>query len=182
MLSGFKTLNSGVPKTSFLHNSWRAAIAVIAVAGLVAISVVATSLQSEEAVLGQNRCAEPPVEPRDVQLWEHDSGILVQWETCPDHRYELRWRPTSRNPENPHNAFNWTTTTGVGSSEEYDILFDADVANLTAAQIEALNRGERLTLTSAQKLDLINGRRYAVQLRSTHFQGNIFDTGSWTDD
>lgn len=152
MLSGFKTLNSGVPKASDMHITLRAFIAVVAVAGLVAISVVATSLHSEEAVQGQSqssRCAEPPVEPRDVELWEHDTGILVQWETCPNHNYEIRWRLASETPTDP---LTWPNQTRVGSSDEFDIT------------------------------GLTNGRRYAVQLRPIDISGNRIDRGRWTDD
>ena len=129
-------------------------------------------------------CVEPPSEPENVRLWEHDSGILVQWNTCPDHRYDIRWRPTSRDPENPHDAFNWSTTIGVGSSGEFDITYDVDVASLTQKQIEYLQTGQhqQLRLTDAQKLDLGNGRRYAVQIRPTSLGDNTFDTGRWTDD
>ena len=149
---GFKTLNSGVPKASNMHNTMRALIAVVAVAGLVAISVVATSMHSDEEVLGQsqnNRCAEPPVEPRDVALWEHDSGILVQWETCPDHNYEIRWRPTNEAPVDP---LNWATQRQIGRTDEFDIT------------------------------QLTNGRRYIVQLRPIEIVDNRIDRGSWTDD
>ena len=119
MPSGFKTLNSGVTKASNMHSTIRGLIAVVAVAGLVAISVFATSLHVEEEVLGQsNRCAEPPVEPRNVDLWEHDSGILVQWDTCPDHRYDIRWRLSSEAPADPTT---WPTETTLGKTGEYDI-------------------------------------------------------------
>ena len=119
MPSGFNTLESGVTKASNMHNTMRALIAVVAVAGLVAISVVATSFHGEEAVHGQsNRCSEPPVEPRDVALWEHDSGILVQWETCPDHNYEIRWRPSNETPVDP---LTWDNQTRLGSTDEFDI-------------------------------------------------------------
>ena len=98
----------------------RALIAVVAVSGLVAISVVATSLHIEEEVLGQsNRCAEPPVEPRDVALWEHDSGILVQWED--------RARTTTTRSdgvlttETPSDPLTWPNQTRLGETDEFDI-------------------------------------------------------------
>ena len=119
MPSGFKTLNSGVPNASNMHSTIRALIAVVTVAGLVAISVVATSLHSEEEVLGQrSRCAEPPVEPSGVELWQHDSGILVQWEVCPNHNYEIRWRLSNETPVDP---INWPTQTRLGRTDEFDI-------------------------------------------------------------
>ncbi len=150
MPSGFKTLNSGVTKASNMHSTIRGLIAVVAVAGLVAISVFATSLHVEEEVLGQrNRCAEPPVEPRDVALWEHDSGILVQWETCPNHNYEIRWRPANESPVDP---LTWSNQTPVGSIDEFDIS------------------------------NLLNGRRYVVQLRPIEIFNNRIDRGRWTDD
>ncbi len=149
---GLKTPNSGIPKASNLHTTIRALIAVVAVAGLVAISIVATSVQNEEEVLGQsqsNRCAEPPVEPRDVHLWEHDSGILVQWETCPEHNYEIRWRLAGETPADP---FNWPTQRQIGQADEFDIT------------------------------SLSNGRRYVVQLRPIEVSNNRIDRGRWTDD
>ncbi len=99
-----------------------AALAVVS--GLMALSIVAAAVQSEGRVLGQSggtACANPdsePLEPRNVQLWDHDGGILVTWDVCPDHRYDIRWRSRSEQPENP---FNWPTTSSAGSSGFYDI-------------------------------------------------------------
>ncbi len=121
MHSSLKKPSSGSPKTPNLQRTWRAVLAVIAATGLSAASILVTSLHVEETVLGQSgssRCAEPPVEPRNVELWEHDSGILVQWEVCPDHRYEIRWRLASEAPTDP---FDWPTTTKTGSANQFDI-------------------------------------------------------------
>ena len=91
-----------------------------------------------------------PAEPKNVRLWEHDKGIFVQWDVCPGYRYDIRWRDVTQPVTDP---FNWPTTTGTGSSGEYDIT-----------------------------THLTNGQRYIVQLKPTHVQGNLVDDGRWTDD
>ena len=121
MHSSLKKPSSGSPKTPNLQRTWRAVLAVIAATGLSAASILVTSLHVEEPVLGQSvssRCAEPPVEPRNVELWEGDSRILVQWEVCPDHNYEIRWRLASEAPADP---FFWPTTTELSRASEFDI-------------------------------------------------------------
>ena len=45
-------------------------------------------------------------------------GILVTWDVCPDHRYDIRWRSRSETPANP---FNWPTTANAGDSGYFDI-------------------------------------------------------------
>ena len=86
-----------------------------------ALSVVATSAHNGEEVLGQRTpagCQEPPVEPRNVEMWQHDGGILVQWDVCPDHTYDIRWRDVTQPVGNP---FDWPTSTGAGRIGEFDI-------------------------------------------------------------
>ena len=152
MPSGFTKLISGSPKTSTTQRTIRAVIGVIAAAALVTVSIVATTIDHEQRVLGQSgnsRCAEPPVEPRSVELWEHDSGILVQWDVCPDHNYEIRWRLAAKAPADP---FFWPTTTSLSRADQFDVT------------------------------GLQNGRRYVVQLRPIDVSDNRIDRGRWTDD
>ena len=120
MLASLNKLNPSGSFNPNRGNALRAFFAVVAIAGLMAMSILAVSLPNEEMVLGQSssRCAEPPVEPRNVELWEHDAGILVQWDVCPDHNYEIRWRLASEAPADP---FFWPTTTELSRTSEYDI-------------------------------------------------------------
>ncbi len=130
----------------------RATAAIVIVSGLMALSVVATSVHTGEEVLGQRTpagCEEPPVEPRNVELYKHDGGILVQWDVCADHSYDIRWRDATQPPDDP---FQWPTETGAGRIGEFDIT------------------------------ELDNGRQYIVQLRPTYFEDNRFDSGRWSDD
>ncbi len=131
----------------------RAFVFVIVVAGLLAISIAATSLHRHEVVLlgqssGSASCADAPAAPRDVEVWEHDSGILVQWETCPDHYYQIRWRLASEDLADP---IDWPNTTSVRGGE-FDIP------------------------------DLQNGRRYIVQLRPVHIANDRRDSGRWIEE
>ena len=61
-----------------------------------------------------------PAEPKNVRLWEHDRGILVQWDVCPSYRYDIRWRGVNQQVD----PFNWPDdmTKMTGSSGEYDII------------------------------------------------------------
>ena len=142
-------------------SSMIAALAVVS--GLMALSIVAAAIQSEDRVLGQSggtACANPdsePLEPRNVQLWDHDGGILVTWDVCPDHRYDIRWRLRSQQPSNP---FSWTNTRNAGSDGYFDIT------------------GDRTGDTTR----LENGQRYVIQLRPVYIRDNFFDEGRWTDD
>ena len=161
---GYKTTDSGSHSGTNAKRFIRATAALIVVSGLIALSVVATSVHSGEEVLGQRTpagCEEPPVEPRDVEMYRHDSGILVQWDVCPDHRYDIRWRDARQPPENP---FEWPTETFAYSTGQFDIPGD-----VPSDDKEALH-------------DVTNGRRYVIQLRATHFEDNRFDEGSWSDD
>ena len=149
---GFKTLDSGSQSGTNATQFIRATVALVVVSGLIALSVVATSVRTGEDVLGQSPpqgCENPPVEPRNVELYKHDGGILVQWDVCPDHRYDIRWRDANQPVANP---FEWGTETSAGRIGEFDIT------------------------------ELDNGRQHIVQLRATHFEDNRFDTGRWSDD
>ena len=123
MRSSHKKLASIFPKgDAKVRNTTRAFILVIVLAGLLAMGVAAASfLPHNDTVVaqqsGNDLCAETPVAPRNVELWEHDSGILVQWETCPDHNYEVRWRQQSEVPSDPSD---WPNTASVRGSE-FDI-------------------------------------------------------------
>jgi len=134
MHSGRKTDHSDIVSSNVaakLHGLMKTVAALAIVSGLFAVSIVAISIQVDETVLGQNNAAcqdassdpDEPIPPSNVQLYEHDGGILVQWEACRNHRYEIRWRLLSEPPTNP---FNWPTTTGAGTTGHYDIT---DLAN-----------------------------------------------------
>ena len=129
MHSGRKTDHSDIVSSNVatkLHGLIKTVAALAIVSGLFAVSIVAISIQVDDTVLGQNNtaCQDPssdpdePFPPSNVQLYEHDGGILVQWEACRNHRYEIRWRLLSEPPTNP---FNWPTTTGAGTTGHYDI-------------------------------------------------------------
>ena len=152
------------------HRFIHAAPAIVIAAGLIAFGIVATSLPSEEQVMGQSSdraCAEPPVEPRNVELWEHDSGILVQWDVCPNHNYEIRWRRTTDTVDDP---FNWPDTTSAGRSGQFDIPYDTTDSD----------NPDYVDPNDATPLQ--NGQRYVVQLRPIHSENNRIDRGPWTDD
>lgn len=154
---GSNTPNSGNQSGSNAKRFIRATVALVIVSGLMALSIVATSVHTGEEVLGQRTpagCEEPPVEPRNVELYKHDGGILVQWDVCPDHRYDIRWRDATQPVDDP---FDWGTETRTGSIGEFDI-------------------------TELNNLRLVNGRQHIVQLRPTYFKDNRFDTGRWSDD
>ena len=130
MNSGRKTDHSdnfGSTAASKLHGLMRTIAAVVILSGLFAASIVVTSTQIDEPVVAQSSNAacddassdpDEPFPPTNVELYEHDGGILVQWDTCRNHRYEIRWRLLSELPVNP---FNWPTTTGAGTTGHYDI-------------------------------------------------------------
>ena len=130
MNSGRKTDHSdnfGSTAASKLHGLMRTIVAVVILSGLFAASIVVTSTQIDEPVVAQSSNAacddassdpDEPFPPTNVELYEHDGGILVQWDTCRNHRYEIRWRLLSELPVNP---FNWPTTTGAGTTGHYDI-------------------------------------------------------------
>ncbi len=116
-------------------------IAVIVAAGLFAFGIVAVSIHGQAQVLGQGmsaHCSEPPADPINIELWEHDSGILVQWDTCPDHTYEIRWRLSAEEPLNP---FHWPTTTSLGESGEFDITGLSN-NDRYAIQVRSTHHGE----------------------------------------
>ena len=118
---GFKTPDSGSHSRTNAKRFIRATAAFIIASGLMALSVVATSAHNGEEVLGQRTpagCEEPPVEPRNVEMWQHDGGILVQWDVCPDHTYDIRWRDVTQPVGNP---FDWPTSTGAGRIGEFDV-------------------------------------------------------------
>ncbi len=102
----------------------RIVAAVLLVSGLAALSFVVASVQSGERVLGQGSgtaCDNPdrePLEPRNVELWDHEGGILVTWDVCPSHRYDIRYRERSQSPANP---FQWPNTKNAGNSGYFDI-------------------------------------------------------------
>ncbi len=135
MHSGRKTDHSDIVNNNVaakLHGLMKTIAALAIVSGLFAVSIVAISIQVDETVLGQNNNAacqdassdpDEPIPPSNVRLYEHDGGILVQWDACRNHRYEIRWRLLSEPPTNP---FNWPTTTGAGTTGHYDIT---DLAN-----------------------------------------------------
>ncbi len=153
-LGHIETVNDGDFGANFGRLA-RLVVALLVVSGLMALSLVVASVQSEELVLGQGSgtaCNNPdqePLEPGNVELWDHDGGILVTWDVCPDHRYDIRWRSRSETPANP---FNWPTTANAGDSGYFDIR------------------------------QLTNNQRYIVQIRPVHVRDNVFDEGSWTDD
>ena len=124
MPNGLKKPATDSSAISSYHRFVRTGAAIFIAAGLIAFGIVATAVQTNERAMGQSTsevCVNPnadPLEPRSVRLWEHDSGILVQWEACPNHRYEIRWRLSSQQPTDP---FNWPTTTSAGASGEYQI-------------------------------------------------------------
>ena len=149
---GSNTPDSGSQSGTNAKRFIRATAVLVIASGLAALSVVATSIQTGQEVLGQSPpqgCENPPVEPRNVELYKHDSGIFVQWDVCPDHRYDIRWRD-ARQPVN--NPLEWPTETNAGRIGEFDIT------------------------------GLTNGRQYIVQLRPTHFEDNRFDSDQWSDD
>ena len=121
-----------------------------------------------------------PAEPNNVRLWEHDRGIFVQWDVCPGYRYEIRWRLSSEEPKYPTA---WRTTKNAGTLGEADIDYNVIAFdNLTDKQKEDLKKGETIEPKDDQKFPLLNDRKYVVQLRPIHVQGNFFDKGRWTDD
>ena len=161
---GSKTPDSGSQSGTNTTRLIRATAALIIASGLMALSVVAASVHNGEEVLGQRtpeRCEEPPVEPRNVELWRHDEGILVQWDACPNHRYDIRWRDARQPAANP---FEWPTEVDAGRIGQFDIP-------------------DNVPTDDRQDFhDVTNGRRYVIQLRATHFENNRFDQGSWSDD
>ncbi len=149
---GSNTPDSGSQSGTNVKRFIRATAALVIASALITLGIVATSVQTNQEVLGQSPpqgCENPPVEPRNVELYKHDGGILVQWDVCPDHRYDIRWRDATQPLNDP---FEWGTETSAGRIGEFDIT------------------------------GLTNGRQYIVQLRPTHFEDNRFDSGRWTDD
>ena len=61
-----------------------------------------------------------PAEPKNVRLWEHDKGILVQWDVCPGYRYDIRWRDSTQPVTNP-SEWPEDMKKSTGSSGQYDI-------------------------------------------------------------
>ena len=121
MHCGFKILDSGSQSSTNAKRFIRATVALAISSALITLGIVATSVQTGQEVLGQSPprgCEDPPVEPRNVRLWKHDGGILVQWDVCPDHQYDIRWRDASQLVDNP---FEWPTETRVGRIGEFDI-------------------------------------------------------------
>ncbi len=170
MPQGLKNSASSGSAISNIHRFVRSVAALVVSAGLIAFGIVATSLPAEEQVMGQSAngaCAEPPVEPRNVELWEHDNGILVQWDVCPNHSYEIRWRDRAETVDNP---FRWPNTTSAGRSGLFDIPYDTPDTDSPDY------------VDPSDVVPLQNGRRYIVQLRPIHFENNRIDRGSWTDD
>lgn len=118
---GSKTSNSSNQSGANAKRFISTTAALVIASVLITLGIVATSVQPGESILGQSPprgCEEPPVEPRNVELWKHDGGILVQWDICPDHRYEIRWREANQTIDNP---FDWPTETNAGRSGEFDI-------------------------------------------------------------
>ena len=155
---------------SQMHRFVGAVVAITIIAGLFAFGIAlpdATSEDRIQAQSGNSACAEPPVEPDDVELWEHDGGILVQWDPCRDHSYEIRWRLRSAPVDDP---FHWPNTTTAGRDGLFDIPFDTP------------NTDNTDYLDPDDVEPLRNGQRYIVQLRPIHVEDNRIDRGSWTDD
>ena len=165
MLLGSKTSNFDSQSQTIVKRFVRATALLLIASALLTIGIVATSVQTGETVSGQSTpqgCENPPVEPRNVELWKHDRGILVQWDACPDHQYDIRWRDASQTLVNP---FNWPQEVENLRTSEHDIT-----------GLKNANDGNKYTTP------LTNGRQYIVQLRATYFYDNRFDTGSWSDD
>ena len=122
-----------------------------------------------------------PAEPRNVELWEHDSGILVQWDVCPNHSYEIRWRRTTDTVNNPYNW--WTNTVPAGRSGQFDIPDDTpDTKPFYINPNAPEDKRIRKYLAKDDVRPLVNGQRYVVQLRPIYVEDNRPDEGLWTDD
>ncbi len=161
MTSAFNRTFSDVFVRPPINRSLRAVAAVVVAAGLLALGFATVAIQDEQPALGQvSHCSDRPAEPTNVQLWEHDRGILVQWDTCPAHDYLIRWRLATQTNVNP---FNWPSTRRVGSADEFDITY--------------LKPG-----SNDDEIDLQNGSRYVIQLRPIDVSGRDEDAGMWTDD
>ena len=121
MPASLKNTASCGSANSHSHHFFRAVAILVIAASLIAFGIVVQLLPAEERVLGQgnnNPCSETPVEPRNVELWGHSGGILVQWDVCPNHTYEIRWRYRSEPVANP---INWPNTEKVDQGGEFDI-------------------------------------------------------------
>ncbi len=133
---------------------------------LLTLAVAVFTPHEGSRIIGQSTsaaCSDAPAEPRDIKVWEHDRGLLVQWDACPDHTYEVRWRLTT---ESLPVYEDWPMTVNVGTKDEYDILgFDTD------------DDGE---IENDERLD--NGTRYLIQLRSIHRADNRIRRSQWVDD
>ena len=147
----------------------KSVVALVAVAGLMAIGIVAMSVEPDGRVLGQGNsaCDNPPVEPDNVRLWEHDGGVFLQWEKCSNHDYEVRWRLSSQRPLDP---IDWRQPT----PEQGDQSVLTDPHKSGVKQVGATGEFDITSLS--------NGRKYVVQLRPIYKRDNFIDRGSWTDD
>ncbi len=167
---GFKNPASSASTFSKSHRLVTTTLAIVVLAGLFAFGIAAPSLNNDaqvQAQSGNSACAEPPVEPRNVEFWGRDGGVLVQWDTCRDHRYEIRWRQRGVPVDDP---FHWPNTTSAGRDGLFDIPDDT------------LNIDNPDYLDPNDVTPLINGQRYVIQLRPIHVEDNRIDRGPWTDD
>ena len=170
MPRGIRRRGNGDVAESDLRRIARSIAALVAVAGLLAIGIVAISIESDGRVLGQSgnsACDNPPVEPDNVRLWEHDRGVLVQWDVCPNHEYEVRWRLNSAPPTDP---IDWRQPTPEQGDQS--VLVNPHLSGVASAGASGEYDIRSLT----------NGRKYVVQLRPTYKQGNYVDRARWTDD